>query len=103
MQLCTSWQHVYQYDPMPVGLTEAQQQLVLGAQAQLWSEHFPTWQKAEYMAHPRSLALAERVWTPSTEIRGVKEFEGRLRQRLGDLERLGANYRRWEGKDGCQA
>jgi hexosaminidase len=85
---------VYAYDPMPGGLTEEEQREVLGGQGQLWSEYFPTWEHTEYMAHPRSLALAERLWTPLAQIEGFDDFKGRLWKRLADLDRLGVNYRR---------
>jgi len=99
---CSSWQNVYNYDPMPEALAshpEETQKLILGAQGQLWSEYFPNWTHVEYMAHPRSLALAERTWTPAAAIKGEEEFEGRLRQRLVDLEQRGVNYRALGG--GC--
>lgn len=85
---------VYDNDPMPTGLSEDEQSRVLGGQAQLWSEYFPTWEQVEYMAHPRSLALAERLWTPNTEIHGFKEFKGRLQVRLKDLDKMNVNYRK---------
>ena len=46
----------------------------------------------EYMAFPRALALAERTWTPVSEISDTGEFVERLRTRLGDLDHLGVNY-----------
>lgn len=98
---CSSLANVYGYDPMPQNLTQTQQKLVLGAQAQLWSEYFPKWDHVEYMAHPRSLALAERLWTPTSNIQGMSEFSGRLAQRLWDLEHLGVNYRRVSKGGGC--
>merc|ERR1719512_290345 len=96
---CSSWQDVYEYDPMPRDIPAEKQNLLLGAQGQLWSEYFPNWTHVEYMAHPRSLALAERTWTPAAAIKGEEEFEGRLRQRLVDLEQRGVNYRALGG--GC--
>jgi len=91
---CSSLAKVYAYDPMPRGLSSAEQKLVLGGQGQLWSEYIPTWEHAEYMAHPRSLALAERLWTPPESIVNFEEFHGRLWHRLSDLEKTGVNFRR---------
>eukprot|EP00928_Gymnodinium_smaydae_P064122 TRINITY_DN47538_c0_g1_i1.p1 TRINITY_DN47538_c0_g1~~TRINITY_DN47538_c0_g1_i1.p1 ORF type:complete len:603 (-),score=156.23 TRINITY_DN47538_c0_g1_i1:94-1902(-) len=89
----TSLSQVYAQDPMPAHLTPKEQALVLGAQGQLWSEYFPTWKHVEYMAFPRALALAERVWTPSASVVGFSEFQQRLEPRLGDLDRMGVFYR----------
>lgn len=99
---CTSWQGVYSYELMPADLTKAQEKLVLGAQGQLWSEYFPNWTHVEYMAHPRSLALAEKAWTPKGGISSEAEFEVRLRKRLGDLDALGVKYRKLT-TDGCSS
>lgn len=87
-------QQVYDYDPMPGGVPEGKEALVLGAQGELWSEYFPTWEHVEYMAFPRSLALAERLWTPSDAIEGFGEFRTRLEARLPDLDARGVNYRK---------
>jgi len=99
---CSSLANVYEYNPMPQGLTAEQQKLVIGGQGQLWSEYIPTWKHAEYMAHPRSLALAERLWTPTQAIQSFAEFKTRVSNRLWDLEHAGVNYRRvtkGEGRD----
>lgn len=83
---------VYAYDPIPQGLPAEQEHLVLGGQAQLWSEYFPTWSNVEYMAYPRSLALAERLWSPSTTT-DFDNFKSRLADRLEDFEKAGVIYR----------
>lgn len=87
-------QKVYDYDPMPRNLSKAKQALVLGAQGQLWSEYFWTWRHVEYMAFPRALALAERVWTPNDMVSSFNEFRTRLKARLPDLDAMGVNYRK---------
>jgi len=84
---------VYNYQPMPAGLTEEEQSRLMGMQGQLWSEYFPNWKHVEYMAHPRSLALAERLWTPNESIQGFEDFKQRLQVRLHDLDDMGVNYR----------
>ena len=55
---------VYSFEPIPEELGPQDEGRVLGAQAQLWSEHLHDWRKVEYMAFPRLLALAEVVWSP---------------------------------------
>ncbi|MEG1562464.1 MAG: family 20 glycosylhydrolase [Bacteroides sp.] len=54
---------VYSYNPVPDSLTAAQQALILGVQANLWTEYIATPDYAEYMLYPRVLALAEVAWT----------------------------------------
>lgn len=85
---------VYEYDPIPPGLTREQQSLVVGGQAQLWSEYIPDAKHLEYMAFPRSHALAERLWTPREQLAGFEEFRERLAVRLKDLDKWGINYRK---------
>lgn len=55
---------VYQFDPMPQGLSEVQQRHILGGQANLWSEYINTPEHLEYMLLPRLCAMAEVLWTP---------------------------------------
>lgn len=95
----TRLQEVYDYDPMPSSLRPEQEKLVLGPQAQLWSEYFPTWHQVEYMAFPRSLALAERAWTPPKQIVSYGEFRDRLLARLPDLKARGVTYRELDDVD----
>lgn len=51
----------YDFDPLPQGIDP---QLILGGQANLWSEKIPTFRHATYMTYPRAWAIAEAVWTP---------------------------------------
>ncbi|MFT6245363.1 MAG: hexosaminidase [Salibacteraceae bacterium] len=53
---------VYKYDPVPEELTEEQEKLILGGQANLWTEYIATMDHAEYMAFPRALALIQSLW-----------------------------------------
>lgn len=69
--------NVYDYKPVPTGLTPEQQKHVLGVQAQLWTEYMHDWKKVEYMAFPRIAALAEVAWTPEDK-KNYESFRGRL-------------------------
>ncbi len=51
----------YNFEPVPEGVDPL---LVLGGQGNLWTESVVTLRHAEYMTWPRSLALAEVLWTP---------------------------------------
>ena len=69
--------NVYDYEPVPTGLTPEQQKHVLGVQGQLWTEYMHDWKKVEYMAFPRIAALAEVAWTPADK-KNYEGFRGRL-------------------------
>lgn len=58
-----SIEDVYHFDPAPAALTDAQRQHVIGVQANLWTEHVRTEDRAEYMIFPRAAALAEVGWS----------------------------------------
>jgi len=87
----TTVRDVYLYEPLPAWVHESERHLVLGGQAQLWSEYFPNWQQVEYMAWPRAIALAERLWTPHEEA-SFPDFKCRLKKREIDLKRWGTRY-----------
>jgi hexosaminidase len=53
---------VYQFNPIPKGLTSEEEQYILGGQANLWSEYIQDMGKLEYMTYPRALALAQGLW-----------------------------------------
>jgi len=82
---------VYNYNPRPSWVSEKDKHLVLGGQAQLWSEYFPTWKQVEYMAWPRAIALAERLWTPDEDA-SYPDFSNRLTKRLNDLKHWGVDF-----------
>jgi hexosaminidase len=77
---------VYALDPVR-GLTPEQGKLVLGPQAQLWTE-LVTDDRVFVKTFPRILALAEVGWTPQ-ERRDSAEFARRLQAFLPRLDALG--------------
>jgi hexosaminidase len=80
---------VYDHNPVK-GLTSEQSKLVLGTQAQLWTERV-TDDRVFVKTFPRILALAEVGWTPQ-EKRDGTEFSRRLQAFLPRLEALGIPY-----------
>ncbi|HMP32007.1 MAG TPA: family 20 glycosylhydrolase, partial [Saprospiraceae bacterium] len=52
----------YEFEPMPEGVDPS---LILGGQANLWTEAIPNMDYAMYMTYPRALATAESVWSPA--------------------------------------
>jgi hexosaminidase len=59
-----SLKDVYGFEAVPPQLTAEQQRFVLGAQANLWTEHLRTNERVQRAAFPRAAALAEATWTP---------------------------------------
>jgi len=56
---------VYAFDPT-AGVDAAAAKHVLGAQANLWTEHMRTPAMVEHAAFPRLAALAETLWSPAS-------------------------------------
>ena len=54
---------LYGFDPLPGPLADLRQH-VLGLQANLWTEHVRTEERAAYMTWPRAAAVAEVAWSP---------------------------------------
>jgi hexosaminidase len=80
---------VYAYEPLD-------SPRVLGAQAQVWTEHLDSTRRVDYAAFPRLAAFAEVVWSPKD--RDYAEFEARLvRHHLPRLDALGVEYRPMAG------
>lgn len=83
---------VYGYNPVPEILTMEQRHHILGVQAQLWTEYIPTPKSVEYLAFPRTCALAEVAWTPQ-EKRNWDDFSQRLARHYARLDLMGVYYR----------
>ena len=79
---------VYAYNPVPDTLTEKQAELIVGVQANLWTEYIPTPEQVEYMMYPRVLALAEVGWS-APERKSWKDFHARALKAVDDLRSKG--------------
>ncbi|HEV7961772.1 MAG TPA: beta-N-acetylhexosaminidase [Actinoplanes sp.] len=79
---------VYAFEPVPPGVDPAR---IIGAQANIWTEHMESARRVDYMAFPRLCAFAETVWSPAG--RDFADFEARLGPHLTRLDALGVNYR----------
>jgi hexosaminidase len=79
---------VYAFEPVPAG---AVAERIIGAQANLWTEHMESARRIDYMAFPRLCAFAETVWGPAG--RDYAGFAARLTTHLARLDALGVNYR----------
>ncbi|MBE1159566.1 beta-N-acetylhexosaminidase [Dyella acidiphila] len=56
---------VYNFKPIPAVLNATQAAHVLGAQANVWTEHMPTMQHVQHAVFPRLDALSEVTWSPA--------------------------------------
>lgn len=79
---------VYAFDPVLPAIPPARRRHILGLQGQLWTEHVRTEDRAEWMAFPRALAIAEVGWSPSAT-RDFAGFAARLTPQLNRLATLG--------------
>jgi hexosaminidase len=90
----SSLEAVYNFDPAVPGLSGAQQQQVLGMQANIWTEHIQNEQRVEWMTLPRAAALAEVAWSPPSSLgaRNWNNFLQRLVPMLGRYSAFGLHY-----------
>ncbi len=86
-----SLEDVYRFDPAPPALDEEQRAHILGVQANLWTEHVRTEERAEYMMFPRAAAIAEVGWSPASRI-DWQSFSARLPDQLARYQALGIGF-----------
>ena len=82
---------VYEFNPIPLDLTEEQAKHVMGGQGNVWTEYMKTSDHVEYMAFPRAIALAEVLWTPNRK-HNFEDFTQRLNHHFKRLDALNVNY-----------
>ncbi|HMP75733.1 MAG TPA: beta-N-acetylhexosaminidase [Kiritimatiellia bacterium] len=87
----TTLEKAYGYEPIPEGLPPEHAHLVLGAQANVWTEYMPDFRHVQYMIFPRITALAEAVWSPAGP-RDYPEFLSRVRAHEVIYQRFGLRY-----------
>ncbi|MFI2485322.1 beta-N-acetylhexosaminidase [Promicromonospora kroppenstedtii] len=120
---------VYSFDPLPPGLVESlpldepssspvglvapTRGRLLGAQAQVWTEHLDSARRVDYATYPRLAAFAEVAWSPQASrepgSERSREFLERLaRHHLPRLDAYGVEYRPlagphpWQTRPGVQ-
>jgi hexosaminidase len=82
---------VYSFEPVPEELTPEEAKMVIGAQANLWTEYVATQEHADYMTYPRLAAISEVCWT-RPELKNFGDFSVRLKTQLSRYGKAGINY-----------
>ncbi|EOA83555.1 glycoside hydrolase family 20 protein [Exserohilum turcica Et28A] len=75
-----NWRVIYSYDPL-AGVPSAQQHLVIGGEAHMWSQQVDP-MNVDQMVWPRAAAAAEVLWS------GAKDEHGRNRSYFDAAPRL---------------
>jgi len=83
---------VYGFNPIPEELNESEKKLILGGQANLWTEYMPDEKQVEYMLLPRLTAMAEVLWSERL-IRDFPEFLARVERHTELWKKNGYNFR----------
>ena len=73
----TSVRKTYLYEPVNEKLSPDDIPLILGGQANIWTEYMNNESKVEYMMFPRLSAVSEVLWSPM-ELRNWEDFKNRL-------------------------
>jgi len=79
---------VYAYNPLPQEIPASNAHLVLGAQANVWTEYMKNEDKIAYMVFPRIAALSEVLWTPQDK-KNWTVFEKKIGPLLKRYEQWG--------------
>jgi len=85
-----SLSNIYHFHVIPEKLTTDWAKYIIGAQANLWTEHVPSENRADYLYFPRLTALAERVWSQRLDF---DAYMKRLPAQFKRLEALQVHYR----------
>lgn len=91
----TTLEKVYEFEPVPVELTDDEAKHILGPQANLWTEYIPDEKQLEYMYLPRMSALSEVAWT-TKENKNLEDFAKRMVRQYVFFENMGYNFRKVE-------
>lgn len=81
---------VYQFNPVPEGLSESEEALILGGECNMWSERAPQ-HKVDSKVFPRLIAMSEVLWSGEDQ-KDYAGFTNRLALHYELLDKLGVNY-----------
>ena len=78
----------YQFEPVPDSVDS---KLILGGQANLWTEQVFNFRQVEYMTWPRGMAIAESVWSPK-EKKNWDTFFPKVEKQFARLDEAEIKY-----------
>lgn len=81
---------VYEFDPVPDGLTPQEAHYIIGGECNMWTERAPQ-STIDSKVFPRLLALSEILWTYPKE-RDYEAFYQKVQGHYKQLQQLGVNY-----------
>ena len=84
---------VYEFEPIPEKINDNKKHLILGGQANLWTEYITTTDQIEYMLLPRICALSEAIWSLPNK-KNYTHFIKRLDHHLKRLKKKKINYKK---------
>lgn len=82
---------VYNYEPVPGGLTAQEARYVSGAQGCFWTEYSPDMKDLEYKLFPRMSALSDVLWSPK-ENGNYRDFSSSLPVMYTRYQLWGTNF-----------
>ena len=90
---------VYGFEPFTEDMTEEQRSLILGCQANMWTEYVATNEHLEHMVLPRMCALSEVQWC-RPERKDYDRFLGNMSKMFRILDRTAYSYAPYLKEDG---
>jgi hexosaminidase len=78
----------YEFEPLPQGINPS---YILGGQANLWTEQVLNLRSAQYLTWPRSMSVAETLWSPK-EKKNWKTFSDKVEKQFDILDALNIKY-----------
>jgi len=78
----------YEFEPLPQGVDP---KYILGGQANLWTEQILNYRTAQYLTWPRSMSVAESLWSPK-EKKDWKNFSEKAEKHFEILDALNVKY-----------
>lgn len=86
----TDLEEVYNFDPIPEGLSAEEAKHIIGGECNMWTERAPQ-NTIDSKVFPRILAMSEVLWNYPTE-RNYDAFYDRVQNHYNRLDQLGVAY-----------
>lgn len=78
----------YEFEPLPQGIDP---KYILGGQANLWTEQILSLRSAQYLTWPRSMSIAETLWSPK-EKKNWQHFSAKVEKQFEILDALNIKH-----------